>query len=183
MIGNSILGAGGFSSRLLGRVRTERGFAYGASSVWTTPRENDGIIGAITRTSPDNAVPAIEVILETMEELRTTPPSEEELRTSVNQLVNGFVFNFSTSEQIVSRAMIYRAQDLPDDWLERYLVGVQAVTTTSIRRVFGAHLRPDEMTILIVGDPERIGLDELERFGPVTVLSDDAPVGEAPSGS
>lgn len=173
MMGNTILGAGGFSGRLLSRVRTERGYAYGATSVWTTPRENDGILGAITRTSPENAISAIELILETMEELRSQPPTAEELATSVDQLVNGFVFNFATPDQILSRAMIYRAQELPDDWLERYLAGVQKVTPGSIRDVFADHLRPDEMTILVVGDPDRIGREALERFGPVTVLSEE----------
>ena len=170
MIGNSILGGGGFSSRILGRVRTEEGYAYSAASLWTTPRKHDGIIGAITRTRPENAVPAIDVILRTMGELRAEPPTGEEVRTAVDQIVNGFVFNFSTPGQIVSRTMFYLAQELPEDWLERYWRGVQRVTPASIRETFSEHLRPDDMTILIVGDPERIGWDALERLGPVTVL-------------
>lgn len=170
MIGNSILGAGGFSSRILARVRTEEGYAYSASSLWTTPRKHEGIVGAITRTRPENAVPAIDVILSTMEELRAQPPTDQEVRTAVDRIVNGFVFNFSTSSQIVSRTMFYLAQDLPQDWLERYLNGVQKVTPSSVRETFAEHLRPDDMTILIVGDPERIGWDALRRLGPVTVL-------------
>ena len=170
MIGNSILGGGGFSSRILARVRTEDGYAYSASSLWTTPRKHDGIIGAITRTRPENAVPAIDVILGTMDEMRAEPPTEEEVSTAVDGIVNGFVFNFSTPGQIVSRTMLYLDQELPEDWLERYWRGVQCVTSVSIRETFAEHLRPDDMTILIVGDPERIGWDALERIGPVTVL-------------
>ncbi len=170
MIGNSILGGGGFSSRLLGRVRTDEGYAYSASSVWTTPRTYEGILGAITRTRPENAVPAIEIILETMAELRDTPPTAEELSTTVDQIVNGFVFNFDTPGQIVSRSLFYLAQDLPEDWLERYWRGVQEVTPRSIQEVFARHLRPEAMAILIVGDPDRIGWERLESLGPVTVL-------------
>jgi zinc protease len=84
--------------------------------------------------------------------------------------VNGFVFNFETPGQIVSRNMFYRAQDLPTDWLQRYLSGVQAVRPQDIQNVFAQHLRPDQMTILIVGDPDRIGRAELEALGPVTIL-------------
>ena len=169
MIGNSILGAGGFSSRILGRVRTEEGFAYSAGSLWTTPRRHEGIIGATTRTRPESTVPAIEVILETMRGLRDAPPTGEEVQTTVDQIVNGFVFNFDSPGQIVSRTMYYLAQDLPEDWLERYWRGVQTVTPEGIQAVFAEHLRPEEMTILVVGDPERIG-DELTRLGPVTTL-------------
>ena len=53
-IGNMILGSSGFSSRLVTRVRTEKGYAYSASSLWTMPRRHDGIVGALTRTRPEN---------------------------------------------------------------------------------------------------------------------------------
>jgi zinc protease len=170
MIGNSVLGASGFSSRLVGRVRTEEGYAYSASSLWTTPRRHDGLIGATTRTRPSNVVPAVETILRTMAELRVEAPTEEEVGTTVDQIVNGFVFNFDSPSQIVSRTMYYVAQDLPTDWLERYWQGVQEVTPERVREVFAEHLRPEEMTILVVGDPERIGRDALAGLGPVTLL-------------
>lgn len=170
MIGNSVLGASGFSSRLVGRVRTEEGYAYSASSLWTTPRRHDGLIGATTRTRPGTVVPAIETMLRTMEELRVEAPTEEEVGTTVDQIVNGFVFNFDSPSQILSRTMYYVAQDLPEDWLERYWRGVQRVTPERVREVFAAHLRPEEMTILVVGDPERIGRDALAALGPVTVV-------------
>ena len=45
---------------------------------------------------------------------------------------------------------------------------MQEVTPESIRSVFAEHLRPDDMTILVVGDPDRIGRDALATLGPVT---------------
>jgi zinc protease len=105
-----------------------------------------------------------------MGELRTDPPTEGEVGTAVDQVVNGFVFNFETASQIVVRRMLFQAQELPEDWLERYSRGVQAVSPESIREVFAAQLRPEEMTILIVGDPDRIGREALEGLGPVTLL-------------
>jgi zinc protease len=169
-IGNAILGSGGFSSRLLSRVRTEEGYAYSAASLWTTPRKVQGLLGAVTRTRPENAVPALRLILEIMDGMRSAPPTGDEVRTSVDQIVNGFVFNFESPAQIVSRRMAFLAQDLPEDWLEQYLAGVQDVTPASIRRVFRENLRPGDMTILVVGDPERMGWDALRSLGPVTVL-------------
>ncbi len=184
-IGNSILGGGGFSSRLLSRVRTEEGYAYSASSLWTTPRRFDGIVGAITRTRSANTVPAIALILDVLEETRSKAPTAEELGTAIDQIVNGFVFNFEDASQIVSRKMAYLAQDFPSDWLERYLAGVQEVTPESVRSVFDAKLRPQDMTILVVGDPERIGWEALRSLGPVTVLDmemlGDAPVRPPPN--
>ncbi len=124
----------------------------------------------MTRTQPDTAVPAIEVILETMRGLGGEPPTDDEVKTTIDRIVNGFVFNFENPSQIVSRTMFYLAQDLPEDWLERYLDGVQAVDADDVAGVFDTHLRPDDMTILVVGDTARIGRAALERLGPVTVL-------------
>lgn len=167
MIGNSVLGGGGFSSRILGRVRTEEGFAYSATSLWTTPREHEGILAATTRTRPENTRPAIEVILETMEDLRSDAPRREEVQTTVDRVVNGFVFSFDSPGQVVSRQMYYQAQRLPADWLQRYLEGVKAVRPDDVLDVFAQELRPEDMTILVVGDAATIEAD-LAELGPVT---------------
>ncbi len=172
-VGNSILGGGGFSSRLLARLRTEQGSTYGASSIWTMPRRYEGVVGATTSTRPESAVAATRTILEVMEEMRSAPPTEAELRTAVDGVVNGFAFNFETPAQIVSRVMFYVAEEWPEDWLERYARGIQAVTPAQVREVFAAQVRPDDMTILFVGDPDRIGRDGLASLGVVTVLQVD----------
>lgn len=169
-IGNTILGSGGFSSRLMARVRTEEGYAYSVGSIWTMPRRYQGIVGAVTRTRPENTVPTLRLILDVMAEMGREPPGRAEVQTSIDQIANGFVFNFETLGQIVSRRMFYLAQDLPDDWLERYLAGIEAVTPSSVHSVLRKNLRPGEMTILVVGDPERIGREGLESLGPVTIL-------------
>ena len=172
-IGNSILGGGGFSSRLIGRLRTEQGWTYAVSSLWTMPRRYDGVVGATTSTRPDAAVSAIRLMLEIMDGMRDAPPTEAEIRTAVDRVVNGFAFNFETPGQIVSRMMFYLAEDWPEDWLEVYARGIQEVTADQVRRVFADHVRPDEMTIMVVGDPERIGREALAGLGPVTVLRVD----------
>lgn len=174
-IGNAILGTGGFSSRILAQVRTETGYAYSASSLWTTPRKHDGLVGAVTRTSPANTVAAVRLILKIMNDMRDAPPEDSEVKTAIDRQVNGFVFNFSDPSQIVSRRMFYLAQDLREDWLEQYLKGIQQVTPKMVNQVFRKYLHPDRMTILVVGDPDRIGRDSLAALGTVKVL--DIPPG------
>jgi predicted Zn-dependent peptidase len=169
-IGNSILGGGGFNSRLLARLRTQQGLTYAASSIWTTPRRYDGVMGATTSTRPESAVEAIHGMLGAMQEMTEDAPSASELRTAVDVVVNGFAFNFETPGQIVARMMYYVAEDWPEDWLERYVDGIQEVEPSDILSVFADQVRPDDMTILVVGDPERIGRERLAELGPVTVL-------------
>ena len=167
-IGNAILGAGGFSSRLVSRVRTEAGYAYSASSIWTAPARWEGIVGAVTQTKSESTVAAIQLILETMEEMRAAPPHAEEMDRAVAQMVNGFVFNFQDPSQVVSRQMFYLAQGLPEDWLEEYIRGIQRVRARDVQEVFRRYVRPEEMVILILGNPERFDAPP-EVLGPVRI--------------
>jgi len=171
-VGNAILGASGLTSRIMSRVRTERGYAYSGSSLWTAPRRSQGIVGAITQTRSESTIAATRLLLEIIEEMVQTPPGAEEVADALDDFANGFVFNFESPSQIVSRQMIYLAEDLPQDWLSRYLEGIQAVTPASVHQVFERHVRPDQMVILIVGNPE--DFDEApEVLGPVTYLGGD----------
>lgn len=173
-IGNSILGASGLSSRLNTEVRTREGLAYGASSLWTTSRKNDGLIGAVTRTRPESTLAAARLLLEVLGSMRDAPPAGEEVSRVVDEAVNGFVFNFGTPQQVVARSMTYRTLDLPEDWLERYLRGVRQVTPDAVHEVFRAELDPDRMTILLLGDTTRFDGSPGE-LGTVTILDEDPP--------
>ena len=173
-IGNSILGASGLSSRLNTEVRTREGLAYGASSLWTTSRRNDGLIGAVTRTSPESTLAAARLLLEVLGSMRDAPPSGEEVSRVIDEAVNGFVFNFGAPGQVVARSMTYRNLDLPMDWLERYLRGIQRVTPDAVHEVFRDELDPDRMTIMLLGDTTRFDGSPRE-LGDVTILEEDPP--------
>ncbi len=172
-IGNSVLGAAGLRSRLMSRVRSEEGYAYSASSLWTAPRRYPGLVGAITRTSSATTVEAVRLVLETIDEMTRAPPTDEEVATAIEEMVNGFVFNFESAAQIVARRMASRAEGLPEDWLERYLAGIQRVEPIDVLEVFRQHVEPEEMTVLVVGDSEAF-TEPLQALGPVTILDPEA---------
>jgi zinc protease len=167
-IGNMILGASGFSSRMVSRVRTEKGWAYSASSLWTTPGEFEGIVGAVTQTKSESTIATVRLILQIMEGMREAPPEKEEVDHAISQIVNGFVFNFQEPSQILSRQMFYLSQGLPEDWLEEYLEGIQRVSPLAVQKVFQNHVQPQDMVILILGDPEHFDLPP-ETLGPVQI--------------
>ena len=176
-IANSILGASGLSSRLATELRTRQGLSYGASSIWTTSRRDDGLVGALTRTRPQRTLAAARLLLAALDSVRTTAPEADEVEHAVGEIVNGFVFNFRTPLQVVARGMTYESLGLPDDWLERYLDGIRDVTADDVLEVFRAEMDPARMTILLVGDTTRFDGSPSE-LGTVTVLSagiDDPP--------
>lgn len=179
-VANSILGASGFSSRLVSELRTREGLAYGASSIWTTSGKNEGIVGALTRTRPESTLEATRLILATIDSLRAAPPSGPEVDLAVDEFVNGFVFNFRTPLQIITRGMAYRAMGLPGDWLDRYVRGIQRVTPRAVHDVVRREVDPARMVILLVGDTTRFDGSPSE-LGPVTVLEEGPVNPPAPS--
>lgn len=158
-VANEILGGGGFTSRIVSRVRTDLGLAYSASSLWTAPPEDEGLVGAVTSTRADATVTATRTILEVMEEMAREQPRPDEVETVMRSLVNGWVFNFQSAGQMVARQMSYQARGLPSGWLDRYLEGIQAVGPDDVLRVMRTHVHPDEMVILVLGDPEAFDED------------------------
>jgi len=174
-VANRVLGGGGFSSRLMARLRTEEGLTYGASSLWTTPMRYEGLVGAVTSTRPERTLDAVELTLEVLDDFRARPPDDEEVARAVEEISNGYVFAFQSTRQIVARRMGDLAQGLPDDWLERYLDGIQAVGPADVHRVARRWIVPDEMTILLVGDPERFG-PGIEALGPLYRLELDGSI-------
>lgn len=154
-VANWILGGSGFSSRIMARLRTEKGLAYGASSIWGAGIRHERIFGVFTQTKTESTIAATELIREILDEARRQPPTAEEVRLAVENTVNGFVFAFQDPAAIVLRRMTYRMAGLPEDWLERYLAGIQAVTPESVHEVVQRYIDPDRMTIVIVGDTAR----------------------------
>lgn len=173
-VANWVIGGSGFTSRLTTRVRTEEGLAYSAASVWGTARDHQRILGAITHTSAERTVDAARLVLNTLRDARDDPPSADEVRLAQDAIVNGFVFGFGNSAQVVARQVGYLADGLPGDWLARYLRGIQAVEPPDVARVIRRHLDPDAFTILIVGDTTRFDPSVL---GPVTILDGTAAPG------
>ena len=151
-IANAILGGSGLSSRVVRTVRTELGLAYGAGTVWTAPRRHEGVFAAFTQTRSDAAAEAVRAVLGVLEGLREEPPERAELERAVAEMVNGFVFNFGSPARVVSRQMLYEAEGLGADWLERYVEGIQRVEAADVQRVARARIHPSRMTLLIIGD-------------------------------
>ena len=61
---------------------------------------------------------------------------------------------------------------MEENWLEIYLEGIQSVRREDVHRVFRRYLHPEEMTILILGNPDLFE-DSLETLGEVTVIELD----------
>src|SRR5262249_55471156 len=92
------------------------------------------------------------------------PVSAEELALGIAALTRGYARGFETADQIGRAAMQLALYDLPDDYFERFVPTVEAVTSDEVSRVMAKHLDPQRLVTVVVGDLAAIGAD-LARLG------------------
>lgn len=173
----SVMGAvlgGLFNSRLNRKLREEKGYTYGASAGFDL-RRAAGPFGARAAVNTEVTVPAVLDILAELEGIRSDV-SESEVAEARDYLVGVFPLRFETAAAVVGALGGLVVQGLPDDELSRYRPAIQSVTTDDVVAAAQAHVRPEEVAIVLVGDADAFlpGL-EAAGLGPISVERDHAP--------
>jgi zinc protease len=165
---NTVLGGGGFLSRLMSKVRADEGLAYGISSGFAL-RWYPGPFLVSTSTRVAEAGRVVELTLGEMERMKSDPPSEADLRMAKSFSAGRFVLGLETSTAIASSLVDLDVYGLPPDSLDTYRTRLQAVTQQGIGDAAKRLLHPDRVAIIAVG-PAAALQAQLERFGPVEVV-------------
>ena len=161
---NYILGGGGFNSRMMREIRSNRGLAYSAYSYFQVGRRLPGPFVAGTETKNVSVVPALSLTQEIMNDLRDSPVTDEELLLAKESQINSFVFGFEDTHSVVSQQMSLAFFDYPENYLADYRDHIAAVTVADVQRVAQKFIDPSRQQIVLVGNPEEFG-DELKQFG------------------
>ncbi|MHC4273381.1 MAG: M16 family metallopeptidase [Planctomycetota bacterium] len=162
LVMNRILGGGGFTSRIVIRVRSDEGLAYSARSAFMPNVYYPGEWQASFQSKSSTVALAIQIIMDEVDRIRNEPVPDDELETAANALVETFPRRF---ESKVGMLRVFVDDEItgrePDYW-KRYRDNVRAVTAADITRVARQHLRPEDMAILVVGQWDEIAPGDLE---------------------
>lgn len=159
---SAILG-GLFNSRLNRVLREERGYTYGANAGFDL-RRAAGPFAARAAVNTEVTVPAIEAILTGLHGIRDREVTTEELSSARDFLVGVFPLRFETPPAVVGAISSIVVYGLADDELARYRPAIEAVTADAVAEAAREHVRPDEASILLVGDADAF-LPALEAAG------------------
>jgi len=166
---NSALGGGGFSSRLMARIRAEEGLTYGIYSQFVQ-RHRAGPFGVFTFTRVPKVGEVVTGILEELERVRREPPSEQELARVRSQRAGQFALALETSAEVAAALVELDVYGLPRDTLDTYRRRVRAVTVEETSAVARELIDPARSSIVVVGPAETLRA-QLEPFGAVEVLA------------
>lgn len=150
LVGNYILGGGGFVSRLMSEVREKRGLAYSVFSYFS-PGKDAGIFQAGLQTKSDQGSLALEVMSQTNANFIANGPTVSELLAAKANLVNGYPLRIDNNRKLLDNVSSIVWNDLPLNTMEIWTQQVEAVTLDQVTAAFQKYLAMDRMKIVVLG--------------------------------
>jgi zinc protease len=163
---NTLLG-GSFSSRLNSNLRETKGYTYGARSSF----DFQPVPGAFTASADVRTDVSDSSLVEFFRELRRIRDSVAdpvELERTKQYLALRVPGSFETTSQMAGQVGTLVTFGLPFTWFDDYVRRIMAVTAADVQRVAREYIRPDSVTIVVVGDVQKVrpGIERL-GLGPV----------------
>jgi zinc protease len=183
-----ILGGEG-SNRLQRVLRSERGLTYGASADAQALKQAGGIV-AETDTRSEATGEALRIAVDEFSRLQREPVEEWELNNAKAYLTGNFPLTIETPNAIALQVLNSIFYELDPTELDTFRERVNAITAEDIQRVARAYLRPNRLSISLVGDAKLIsgqikgvGFDQIEQveIGDLDLTSVDFKRGGAPA--
>jgi zinc protease len=147
---NYILGAGGFSSRLMDSIRDKQGLAYGIMSHFDT-RLMPGafMVNLQTRTEATNQ--AIAGVLNELKGIRDAPVSDQELNEAKAFIVGSFPLRIDTSSKLAQVLAQVEFYGLGLDYFTQYPKSIEKITKEDVLRAAKQYVDPQHYALVVVG--------------------------------
>ena len=147
---NYILGAGGFSSRLMDSIRDKQGLAYGIMSQFDSRLLPGAFyISLQTRTEVTNQ--AITGVLTEINGIRDAPVTDQELNEAKSFIVGSFPLRVDSSAKLANVLAQVEFYNLGLDYFTNYPKAIEKVTKDDVLRVAKQYLDPQHYALVVVG--------------------------------
>ncbi len=183
MIMNDILGGGGFTSRLMRRIRSDEGLAYRVVSMMAIQPFWRGMFLVIFDSKSATVARATQIVLEEIGRLQREVPSQEEVALVQQALIDSFPRRFDSPAQMARLFAEDERIGRPLDFWNRYRERIRAVTPEAVREVAKKYLDPDQLVWLFVGrfsdiaaGDGRVNLDQIRGSQPIVPLPPRDPL-------
>jgi zinc protease len=153
LVMNYVLGAGGFSSRLMNEVRDKRGLAY-ETDTYLLPRDYGALIVGSVATRNDRMAESLAVIRSEWTRMAESGATESEIAAAKKFLNGSFPLELGSTSAIAELQDTIQHDDLGINYLSRRPHLIDTVTPDDVKRVARRLLHENALTVVVVGDPK-----------------------------
>ena len=152
---NSILGDGGFGSRLTEEVREKRGLSYSVGSD-LYPLRRAGLFVGSAATVNARAGETIDILKREIARMADQGPTAKELDEAKTYITGSYALRFDSNRKIARQLLAIRRDNLGIDYVEKRNSLVDAVTLDDVKRVARRILDADGLIFTVVGRPDGV---------------------------
>jgi zinc protease len=154
-VANHILGGSGFTSRLTDEVREKRGLAYSVYS-YLYPMDHAPLWLGGLGTANAAVGQAIQVVREQIAGMAAGEITQAALDDAKTYLTGSFPLRLTSNDAIAGTLVQMQVDDLGIDYLDRRNGYIEAATLDDVRRVAARLYDPDNLLVVVVGEPEGV---------------------------
>ena len=143
-------GPGYFESHLWQELRQKRGLVYGVSSQVKSDRDR-GDLEIQLNASPQNVGPAISIVRDELQRLRTHPISANELEEAKVRLVSEALLDEGSASGQRDELLSIAQNRLPLDYYATLSQRYAGITPADVQRVAKEYLQPDRLIEVFAG--------------------------------
>lgn len=172
LVMNDILGGAPFTNWLMRTIRTEKGLAYSVTSNFGFgPKEAPGLFVASAMTRADKAGEVVGLMKQLITRMQKGEGiTDQELSDSKRAIMNATLFDFAEPFSAATQLARFELYGYSPNYLQEFRRNITAVTLADVKRVAAHYLHPDQLRILVVGDPKALK-PQLAPFGPIDIIS------------
>ncbi len=154
-VANHLLGGGGFTSRLTEAVREKRGLAYSISS-YLYPMDFAPLWLGGLGTANAAVGEALQLVRAQIAEMAAGEVTQAALDDAKTYLTGSFPLRLTSNDAIAGMLVGMQVDHLGIDYLERRNGYIEAVTLKDVQRVAARLYHPDQLLVVVVGQPQGI---------------------------
>ena len=156
---NYILGAGGFSSRLMDSIRDKQGLVYGIMSHFDA-RLMPGSFWVNFQTRTEATNQAIQGVLAELKSIREAPVTDQELSEAKSFLIGSFPLRLDSTAKLAQVLAQVEFYGLGFEYFSQYPKWIERVTKEDVQRVAKQYLYPQRYALVVVGNVAKAKLKQ-----------------------
>ncbi len=162
---------GGFTSKLMREVRVKRGLTYSIGSFISSQKEY-GRAGISTFTKNETINRLIEVVNQTLDQIKTKGVKTSELELSRGGLIGSHPFKFESNNALLGQLIYLDHVEKPYTELFNFHQDIKKYSAKDVQGKINQVFNSNEIIYFVLGDNSLLSeLKKLEKkFGPVEVL-------------